>query len=120
MKRIPLTRGREALVSDKDYKYLIQWKWFCMAVGYAVRNKRKSDNIDGSVILMHRVIFHRAKGYMPFCVDHRNCNPLDNRRKNLRSATQSQNMAHRGLDKIILLDLKVYALISEPRSGLPI
>jgi hypothetical protein len=27
MKLIPLTQGKHAKVSDKDYKWLNQWKW---------------------------------------------------------------------------------------------
>ena len=43
MKRILLTQGKEALVSDQDYKYLMQWKWYYNSQpatgGYATRNK---------------------------------------------------------------------------------
>ena len=34
--KIPLTKGKEAVVSKKDYEYLSQWKWHCCN-GYAAR-----------------------------------------------------------------------------------
>jgi len=30
MERIPLTKGKEALVDDRDYDYLMQWKWYIL------------------------------------------------------------------------------------------
>jgi hypothetical protein len=33
MKRILLTKGKEALVDDQDYHYLMQWKWFAATSG---------------------------------------------------------------------------------------
>ena len=94
MKRIPLTKGQEALVDAQDYDYLMQWKWHCGTNGYACRSLK-----GGRSVLLHRAVFGRTHGYVSRRVDHCNLNPLDCRRRNLRSATQSQNMAHRGLDR---------------------
>jgi len=34
MKRVPLTRGMEALVDDQVYAYLMQWTWQVTDNGY--------------------------------------------------------------------------------------
>lgn len=87
MKKIPLTKGKYALVDDIDYEHLSQWKWYYLSSGYAVRdqhiNKKKFN------FLMHRVIMNTPKN---MDTDHINHNPLDNRRKNLRIVTTSQNL----------------------------
>lgn len=92
MKRIPLTRGKYAIVDDEDYKWLSQWKW------YARQNKRwgfyartNSKYIMGEPrfgIEMHRFIIGAKRGQI---VDHINRNTLDNRKENLRFVTYSQN-----------------------------
>jgi hypothetical protein len=89
-KKIELTRGKVALVSDKDYKWLSQWKWGCIGRGYAGRFVR----IDGRrfLIYMHRLILNPPDGME---VDHVNRNKLDNRRRNLRAATRRQNDCNR-------------------------
>ncbi len=91
MKRIPLTQGKEALVDGQDYDYLMQWKWSLASNGYAVRatSQRRS-------VLMHVAVAKRK--YLRGCktVDHKNRNRLDNRRRNLRKATQSENGGNRG------------------------
>jgi hypothetical protein len=38
MKKIPLTKGKFALVDDDDYLHLSQWKWNINDMGYAVRS----------------------------------------------------------------------------------
>ncbi len=87
MKTIPLTQGKEALVSDKDYVFLCQWKWFFAR--YAKRKERKLN------IYMHRVILARKLGHNNFAeTDHCDENPLNNIRDNLRAATVPQNQAN--------------------------
>ena len=97
MKKIPLTRGKFALVDDIDYAYLMQWKW-CYNCGYAVRSSRKSDGFDKQkTIRMHRIIMARKLGHNDFNEpDHVNTNKLDNRRSNLRPASDSQQNANKG------------------------
>ena len=81
-KKIPLTRGRFALVDEQDYFYLMAFRWHCTAKGYAAR-------MDGrKIVLMHREIARPSEG---FDVDHRDGNRLNNRRENLRRCTHAQN-----------------------------
>jgi len=86
MKEIPLTKGKVAFVDVVDYDYLSQWKWYYGAKGYAVRTDYSGEKPQ--TILMHRIILQRC-GFEFIQVDHRNHNTLDNRRKNLRPATKS-------------------------------
>ena len=94
--KIKLTQGKFAIVGPRDYKYLMQWKWYyqkrCKG-GYAARNIGKHPN--RRTLLMHRVILERM-GYKNFTdSDHINGNKLDNRRGNLRPASSSQNSCNR-------------------------
>jgi len=93
MKKIPLTRGRYAIVDDEDYGWLSRWNWYLVAgegmVGYAHYRPKK----PGPYYYMHRLIaklmFDIPEGYE---VDHINGNSLDNRRSNIRIVTHRQNM----------------------------
>lgn len=90
-KKIPLSRGKYALVDKEDYDYLIQWKWYCSAGGYAVRDQHitvSKNKYRKKCIYMHRVILGIPKG---MDTDHIDMNLLDNRRCNLRKCTRSQN-----------------------------
>lgn len=91
--KIPLTQGKFATVDACDYVWLNEHKW-CYAWGYAVRN---SKMVEGRrTIRMHRAILEH-QGFKDFVdTDHINGNGLDNRRKNLRPATASQNQRNRG------------------------
>lgn len=80
MKKIPLTKGKYALVDDQDYKKVNELKWY-FEHGYA----RHSN----PVLYMHRFILQAKKGQI---CDHKNGNKLDNRRVNLRFCSVSQNL----------------------------
>ena len=91
MKRIRLTQGKFAIVSDIDYAFLNQWKWCASnehGYWYAIRNIHKPKH---KIVRMHRVILKRM-GYKKFKdTDHIDGNGLDNRRIKLRIATRNQN-----------------------------
>lgn len=84
--------GRVVIVDDEDYAFLSAWSWLCSSKGYAVRYERTP--VGRRQVRMHRVIMGLARGDVRQ-VDHRNGDPLDNRRSNLRVATHRQNMQNR-------------------------
>ena len=93
MKKIPLSRGYEAIVDDEDYEDLMQCKWHVRSdhrTHYAVRSQRISR---GRFLpeTMHRYILGLERGDKTQ-VDHINHNGLDNRRKNLRACSHNQNV----------------------------
>jgi hypothetical protein len=93
-RRIPLTRGKSAIVDPDDYYRLCNDKWFATKNGatfYAKRHTRKKDNSKHSSICMHRIIMNAPDHLV---VDHINYNGLDNRKANLRLATRRQNSIH--------------------------
>ena len=90
MKKIPLTRGQYAIVDDIDYGKLMKYKWQCAkSAGYCYASRAKWNGKYCSSVQMHRQILNAPKNKY---VDHINGNGLDNRRKNLRIATNSQNL----------------------------
>lgn len=102
MRTIPLGgasgRGLMAMVDDEDYELVSQYKWNALwtrelgrtrTSPYAGTLLRRDGQRVRSRVLMHVLIMgHRG-------VDHVNHNGLDNRRSNLRPATNSQNAANR-------------------------
>lgn len=84
---VPLTNGAVAKVSTEDFTRVSQHRWLLLATGYA------AAHLSGhKIITMHRFILQPSEGEQ---IDHRNRDRLDNRRENLRTCTQSQNMANR-------------------------
>lgn len=86
-KEIPLTQGKVAIVDDEDYSMLSQYRWFLHTTGCAIRHFGHGRK-DRRMIRMHREIMNAPKELQ---VDHINGDKLDNRRSNLRLATNSQN-----------------------------
>lgn len=96
MKEIPLSQGKAALVDDEDFELLSAVDWLVGRVRntfYAHRNVRRPDG-KWVVEFMHRVILTRKLGRAVtdgMHTDHVNGDGLDNRRENLREATDGQN-----------------------------
>lgn len=75
-----------AVVDEDDYEMLVAMgKWHLNDSGYAVRR-----NKDGNV-RMHRVVNNTPDDLL---TDHKNHDRLDNRKSNLRTVTQKENMGN--------------------------
>jgi hypothetical protein len=98
MREIPLHgkygSGKTVKVDDEDYERLASRKWHVDNCGYVRCHELKSVNPARPVILMHRLIMHDklAKGLM---IDHINGDKFDNRKQNLRTCSNQQNMCNR-------------------------
>lgn len=85
-KEIKLTQGKVAIVDDKDYEYLSQFKWHWKSNNYAARESSRKT------IFMHREIMKPQDGML---IDHIDGNGLNNQRNNLRICNKSQNGMNR-------------------------
>lgn len=85
MKQIPLPNGDCTVVDDEDFDVLNRHKWSVTNKGYVVRAGPRPKRRQ---ILLHRVVNQTPDGLQ---TDHINGNKLDNRRCNLRSATNTTN-----------------------------
>jgi hypothetical protein len=84
--KIPLTKGKLALIDKINYPLVSKYKWFTHGNRYA------ATYINNKLFLMHRLLLKATKGMI---VDHINSDGFDNRKNNLRICTQSQNLANR-------------------------
>jgi hypothetical protein len=97
-RKIDLGESYFTIVEPRDYYQIRRFKWCVWGNGskfYAVRIMVTGPG-KTKVMYLHRQILNAPKGVL---VDHRNRDPLDNRRENLRFATQSENMQNRGKRK---------------------
>ena len=93
-KIIPLNRNYFTIVNANDYDWLMQWKWtaYCQPKGNVYAMRDGVTNGERHRLYMHRVILGLEFGD-PRVGDHVNSlDTLDNRRQNLRIATQAENM----------------------------
>jgi hypothetical protein len=93
VKTIPLSRGLYAKVNSADFKWLSKWSWYAQTAKngkgfYAARR----EGSRGRLIWMHRLINQTPDGML---TDHKNCDGLDNRRRNLRNASALQNQMNK-------------------------
>lgn len=90
---IQTSDGRLLIVSPEDFEYLTdQCNWSINQRGYARGSK---DDLD---VLLHIAVASRMGLDCSKEIDHKNRDPLDNRRSNLREATRSENCANRGIN----------------------
>ena len=95
-RRIPLSKGKFAIVDVADFEWLNHWKWSSIPTHNGASYVRRGTNAKGvyRCHLMHREILGLSRGD-GIEVDHINRNPLDNRRCNLRIVTRKENCANR-------------------------
>lgn len=89
MKKIKLTKGKYALVDDSDFDWLNGFNWFANEMSHGkyrvMRNKTKSNPF----IYMHRMVLGLSDTSKK--IDHKDRNPLNNQRDNLRICNDRQN-----------------------------
>ena len=88
-KIIPLTRGQNALVDTEDFERISEFNWIALWDNTTgkFRANRTSRHIP-----MEREVLRASKDEE---IDHINLDSLDNRKKNLRKSTRSQNNMNR-------------------------
>lgn len=96
---IELTHGYHAIVDDDDFEAVNQYQWNTAGPRplhrsfYAQRATVLPSGKRGSQ-LMHLFLWERWGLKRPPTIDHVNGNGIDNRRSNLRAATNVQNLAN--------------------------
>lgn len=80
-----------AIVDNADYEWLNRWTWCKSFYNYVVRHAPRSEG--HKMISMHRLIMNAPKGQL---VDHKDLNPLNNTRNNLRMATYMEQNQNQG------------------------
>lgn len=97
---VTLTKGYEAVIDAKDAEYISQWNWSAaikirgegmISSVYAIRCQ--SVDSKRKTVCMHRDLINPSEHLQ---VDHIDGNGLNNRRSNLRTATNSENQKNRG------------------------
>ncbi len=93
VKQIPLTQCKIALVDEKDYERVSQFKWYAHKSNnttfYAVRNSSTSGGKKRARIYMHRFILGLTRSNI--LADHKDRDGLNNQRKNLRITDKKGN-----------------------------
>lgn len=101
MKKIPLTKGKFALVDNEDYEQLMSMgKWHIGSNGYAQKTVyigTKNGKRSTTSILMHRVILGMSDPTEQG--DHADGNRLNNTRINLRKCSAIENLRNVGVRK---------------------
>lgn len=101
MKTVLLTQGNIAIVDNADFDAIACHNWYALkhalqtrVIWYAVRQAPRTNGKQ-HLIYMHREILGTKAEVDHIKVDHINGDGLDNRKRNLRPATQTQNQHNR-------------------------
>ena len=97
MKQILLTKNQIAIVDDRDYESISQYKWYALKGKNSFYACRRCSQQNKN-IYMHRLLMNVNDSKIK--IDHINRNGLDNRKNNLRICTNSQNQGNRKKRKI--------------------
>ena len=98
MKKIRLPNNKFALVDDEDYEWLSDLKgWIVNRTGYAQLIKPGYKDKKTKTFLMSRLVMLAHLLAPDLEVDHRDGNPLNNQKRNLRFCTHAENMAFYGI-----------------------
>ena len=84
MIKIPLTKGKEAIIDNESLRLVGNFKWM-----FARYPSRRGGKLSDKTIHMHQILMWCPNKYE---VDHINGDKLDNRLCNLRIATHQQNI----------------------------
>lgn len=91
MKALSLSRGKVTVVDDDVYEWASKFKWHALKMReafYAARTTSKKLEGKKANVLLSREIMKPSKGLQ---IDHKDGDSLNNRRENLRIATEQQN-----------------------------
>lgn len=83
-----------AILDAEDEARVAAHRWYLKVGGYVVRNIPHPAGAGQTQISLHRAVMGLKYGD-PQKVDHRNHNPLDNRKSNLRVCTHAENLQNR-------------------------
>lgn len=89
--KIPLTQNKYALIDEEDWERINSYKWRIKSSS----NTEYAQTGDSKSVFLHRFIMSPPNNKE---IDHINGNGLDNRKKNLRICTRSQNIINRKFD----------------------
>lgn len=82
-----------AIIDIDDVEKCKKYRWGSTSSGYAKTVK------NGRQYQLHKYIFDEKNEYDQFLIDHKNRNPLDNRKSNLRFCTHAQNSQNLSIAK---------------------
>ena len=101
------TKGKEFYFDIEDFEKISRHSW------NVAHNGIVNTRINGKTMTMHKMITGTKKEI----VDHKDGNPSNNTRSNLRVCTHQQNMFNRGAGKNNILGVKGVSLKSSGKYG---
>ena len=89
--------NKEFYFDLEDFDKIKNYCWYEDANGYVAAHSLKTDNRNGYVIFLHRLIYNILDVGRDIIIDHIQHNKLDNRKSTLRIVNSSENSCNRGI-----------------------